>query len=64
MAKWREHQVVYLEPACEKCITNIEHNNDTGRSWCQDPQEACPECGKPWVKFALVPDSGYLREAN
>lgn len=53
MPEWQEHETIWLQPSCGECAKDIERTSE-GRLWCQDPQEPCEQCGKEWVKFALV----------
>ena len=47
-----DHATIYLQPACADCIRALETNGE-GRLWCEDPQDECPTCGRPWVRYDL-----------
>jgi hypothetical protein len=46
------HATIYLQPACADCIRALDTNGE-GRLWCEAPQDECPECGRPWVRYDL-----------
>lgn len=70
MTDWTEHAAIYLSPWCAKCDKAskgawLKGDGAIDREWCQEPQDPCEECGKPWVKFNLAPDDipQYVKDA-
>lgn len=60
--EYQELSCVYLTPTCAKCQaghgTHLYPSEQ--RLWCEDPQDPCEECGKPWVKYNLAPEQENL----
>lgn len=48
-----DHKVIWLSPWCAKCDA-ADWGSDSGRMWCEDAQDECPECGKGWVCYTLA----------
>ncbi len=46
-----EHRHIWLSPQCDA---------DCERTWCQDNQGPCDECGAKWTKYVLA-DASLLR---
>lgn len=54
MSQWEDHPSIWLTPCCEKCVHQLKSASvEDGILWCEDPQDPCAECGKPWVKYVL-----------
>jgi hypothetical protein len=48
-----EHKYIWLQPEC--CA-----DPDEGRHWCQDPDPAECDDGKPWTKYILASEHESL----
>jgi hypothetical protein len=47
----KDPPTIWLQPWCADCARF--DGSDTGRTWCDDKQEPCTECGRDWVAYAL-----------
>lgn len=52
MADPIQPRIIWLEPVCAGCERHFLATA-SGRTWCTDPQDDCPECGMGWTRYLL-----------
>lgn len=51
---WQEHEIIWLQPWCDKCETESYGAHD-GRQWCQDKVwDQCDLCERRPVKYVIA----------